>query len=547
MGYTNVIPFSRGADFYYARANNSYLKNNMEEAITYLKRAIQVEPDNLINQFNLASMFSEVEKFEESNKLLKSIVKKDKENSMPECWYYLAYNYGQTDNYIKVKECLDKYLQLSPKGEYASQAEEILSNIKNFQYEFEAKDQQELQKIEKVCSDGINLVEQGNFDEAIKMFNKAVDINKNFIAPRNNIALCYFYKGNIQEAINTCKEALKIDAENIYSLSNLLIFYYKLGNEVAFKNTLNSLTSLEPMHIDEEIKLGMTYGTVGKHSWAYAMFNSIVEEEPRNFQIVYFSAVAAFNMRKFKLAQKHLNRLKEIEPQNPYTELYEGYIKDIVEGKSLFKPISYEIKLPYNSVLEIIKKLGKSDEGQLKKTIDDTKLIEDIKWALKKEETMTKIIIDLIVSMGNSMLNSILIGFIYDLQIKYEDRNYAFNEMSNQEISFAESSNWAPRLKKQKFTSKQQEVLEEALKYLQGEFDLAQVYAAQSIWLEFVKENNPIIKKTDLWAASLVVLVVLETSNCGEETKGEVFNHFSVNCKGVTTKVRKLKKGLKSF
>ncbi|WP_353894268.1 tetratricopeptide repeat protein [Proteinivorax hydrogeniformans] len=542
----NIIPFSRGADFYYARANNSYLKNNMDEAIFYLKRATQIEPDNLINLFNLASMLSEVEKFEDSNKILKKIIKEDKENNMPECWYYLAYNYGQTDKYKKVKSCLDKYLKLAPEGEYASQSEEILSNIRNFQYEFEAKDQKELQKVERVCAEGVELVEKNKFNEAIEVFEKAIALNSKFIAPRNNIALCYFYKGDVDRAIQSTEDVLNLDPENIYALCNLATFYHEDGNEIGLKNILNRLSMLDPMHTDEELKLGLTYGSLGKHNWAYAMFSAIIEEEPRNFQIVYFSAVAAFNMKKYKLASKHFKRLHELEPQNPYTELYQNYIEDIFAGQSSFEPISYEIKLPYKSVMDIIKKLSSSVEnvGEL---MNDKKLIEGLNWALTKEASMTKVVVDLILSMDNSALHRLLIDFVYNVQVKYEDRNYAFCEMVDNSISFADKANWPKKIKAQVFTSKQQEVLEVTLHYLQKEFSLAQVYAAQTLWSEYVKENRPIIKKVELWAASLIILVVAETSKNVKQNKEDVLEYFSANPKGVSTKIKELKKGLKVF
>ena len=69
-----------------------------DKALKYFRRAVEYEPDNPVNHCNMAGILSEMGNYEESNRILQSIVD-ELDPEMTECHFYMANNFANMEKY----------------------------------------------------------------------------------------------------------------------------------------------------------------------------------------------------------------------------------------------------------------------------------------------------------------------------------------------------------------------------------------------------------------------------------------------------------------
>jgi tetratricopeptide (TPR) repeat protein len=120
-----IIPFVQDSNYYFQKGNYYHQKNKISKALLFLKKAIEVEPDKAQHHYNLACLLSKTSQLKEANRIFKYIVS-DLDPSLTECYFLMAINCGLMENLPKAKQYLLKYLQVSPEGEMAEEASELL-------------------------------------------------------------------------------------------------------------------------------------------------------------------------------------------------------------------------------------------------------------------------------------------------------------------------------------------------------------------------------------------------------------------------------------
>lgn len=539
---SNIISISKGVNFYYAKANNYYLKNDIKKALEYYKRAMDIEPENSVNHFNVASLLGEIGEYTESNKIFRRIIKMDPELS--ESWFYMGINYGQLQKYRKVKYCLEKYLALNPDGEHSEQSKDILSALRSSEYDWEAKDYHQIQEIQDLCCKGIDYVERGEYDKAEKIFKKAMGINKRVTAPINNLALTYYYQGKIDKAIEESKKVLALDSMNIHALCNIINFYQEKQDELNLRYILKTLQSIDIEFLtnDELLKLAVTYGNLGKDTMAFNFLSNLLMDEPNSFKTIYFLGVAAFNKRRFSLSLSKWKKLNEVEPGNPFSAYFINLIDKVANNEKEFEKLPYQIKVPYNSLIEVIKLLSRSNlkDGEIDKYKEDKGLFDSIVWALNKgDQSLKEPIIDLMIGLNDGKYIGAVVDFCYNLRQNYKHRNYAFNKLVKGKYSFKACELWKSDVfhNQEKWTEPQKKVLANAIDTLEQHGELKQVYMAQTLWNDYVTKSKPIIKNIESWALALIGFVC---SELGYKTNNNIDSDCQIE-KNIKQKIRKLK------
>jgi len=134
-----VIPLYQEA-LYYTRMGTYYnSKNKLSKALLFLQKAIEIEPDNPLNHYNLACLLSKTNRLEEANHIFKHIVQ-NIDPEMSECYFFMAVNYGLLEDLTEARRCLLKYLHLSPEGDMAEEAEDLLIAMEDDEEEYESGD-----------------------------------------------------------------------------------------------------------------------------------------------------------------------------------------------------------------------------------------------------------------------------------------------------------------------------------------------------------------------------------------------------------------------
>ncbi|MDO9535007.1 MAG: hypothetical protein Q7J85_06670 [Bacillota bacterium] len=120
-----VVPFLKNSSYYFQKGSYYCQQNKLDKALLFFKKTIEVEPDNSLNHYNLGSLLSRMGYLEKANQVFSYIVNQ-MDPSLTECYFLIAVNHGLMDNLEKARYYLNLYLQFSPDGEMAVDAEDLL-------------------------------------------------------------------------------------------------------------------------------------------------------------------------------------------------------------------------------------------------------------------------------------------------------------------------------------------------------------------------------------------------------------------------------------
>ncbi len=123
-----VIPFCQDADYYMQKGTYYNQKNRLSKALLFLQKAIEIEPEDPQNHYNLACLLSKTSRLKEANQIFEHIVEK-MDPGLAECYFFIAVNYGLMEELNEARRYLLKYLDCKPEGDMAEEAEDLLYAI----------------------------------------------------------------------------------------------------------------------------------------------------------------------------------------------------------------------------------------------------------------------------------------------------------------------------------------------------------------------------------------------------------------------------------
>ena len=207
--------------------SNSYMKtNDIESAINYLKKGIEIYENDIRLLTEIASLYFK-------NKDYKNSINFYSRTTEIAPNYAIGFNgigmvYSEINNTRDALINFDKALKVDPNFF------DSLVNIGNC-----------LQKIEA-------------YEEAIDFYERALKINNNNPELLSNIGILYLKNDNGNLAIKKFNEALKIDPNNIRIIHNKATAYQQLGNMLKAKKLYREAINLELNYGDSLLALSYT-------------------------------------------------------------------------------------------------------------------------------------------------------------------------------------------------------------------------------------------------------------------------------------------------
>lgn len=512
----NVITVEMDATFFFERAVQSLDRHRYDKALKYFRRAVEFEPDNPVNHCNLAGVLSETGDYEESNRILQHIVEQI-DPSMTECYFYMANNYANMENYEAAEEALVYYLEHDPNGQYLDEAEEMMDLLG---YELERPT-----KLTSIKSrEGLfehdrarTLLEEGKFSEAVRILEKLVKKSPDFMAARNNLALAYYYMGLFDKAMTSIHQVLELEPGNLHALCNLAIFHQHSGNREELGDLLVSLRKTYPMHHDHIFKLATTMGILSEHETAHRLFRRLLKSGESGLDpcLYHYTAVAAYNIGKYAEAEKLWRTVEKLDPGTDIPRYYLTQLRDAEAGNK--KPVGYHYHLPFEEQFRVLETATDGIPDHLKR---DPLVRSSFFWALRHGDVETKLqVIQAFGIIADSEVEDALREFLLDPE---EDEYlkkvaiFVLRSMRAKEPIYVnldgretplQSSPWSPHLPVWK--DKWQEVMEAALRKMDKRYDMIQQHDLETLWVEFltrVYPDAPRIGKVEGWAAALEYL-----------------------------------------
>ncbi|AWB42914.1 DDE transposase family protein [Paenibacillus sp. CAA11] len=512
-----VVPLRRDAGFFFEKAVSSLDRYQYDKALKYFRKAVEYEPDNPVNHCNMAGILSEMGNYEASNEVLLSVLK-DVDPNMTECYFYLANNYANMEQFEAAEEALITYLEEDPSGQFLSEAEEMMDLL---HYELNRPAKVKYIKSREGMAEHDEaraMLEEGKFSGAVKLLESIVEEHPDFLAARNNLALGYYYLGMFPQAMEAIHGVLEREPGNLHGLCNLAVFIQHDGDQASLQELAQRLRSIVPFHQEHVFKLATTMGILGEHEAAFGHFSRLLHDEEVNYDpcLFHYTAVAAYNTGRYSDAKRLWRHAAKLDPGSEIPVFYLDRLERLQEHGREVK-ISYHYHLPFEEQLKLWDKWGESIPDAIK---EDPLIRSSFFWALRHGDAQTKLqVIQAFSLIADAEVKEALQAFLLEPgEEKYLKDLAVFVlrtlgvtdplpiclDGKTQEVApgfvSARLPVWEPQW---------QAVLDEARRRMAKRYSVLQQHDAETIWVEFITRSYPEAPSTAHvggWAAAVEYL-----------------------------------------
>lgn len=84
-------------------------------------------------------------------------------------------------------------------------------------------------QVEDLCDDAVDQYADGNYDEAIALYTRALELDPKCGDAFTGLAMCHQSKGDLDAAIEVTKRYVEVEPEDLLGFTNLSMFYQKKG------------------------------------------------------------------------------------------------------------------------------------------------------------------------------------------------------------------------------------------------------------------------------------------------------------------------------
>ncbi|MFB4164537.1 tetratricopeptide repeat protein [Alteribacillus sp. JSM 102045] len=300
-----VIPFIQNGEYFFKRGVTAYQKKELTRAVKYLRRAIELNPDQGVFRCQLAAIYADMAEYEKSNELLLYVLDKLDE-TLYECYFFLANNYAYQGLFDRAKDTARLYLRFAPEGDFSADAEDLLELLK-FEDE-EAEQEEEFSKTgdELIITyeKAVRMIEEERYYEAETLLENIITDYPSYWPAQSQLARVLHLKGQTEEALAYIKELLE---ENSYlpAVCQLAILYKEMGREKKAAETAEMLKRTVPMDKDHLQRIASTLCRLREYEDAYYFFRMLAQRfspEDENFYFQY--GVASYQTNRYNQAEK---------------------------------------------------------------------------------------------------------------------------------------------------------------------------------------------------------------------------------------------------
>ncbi|WAA11955.1 tetratricopeptide repeat protein [Fervidibacillus halotolerans] len=312
----NIYSFIPSGEFYFSKGIQAFQKHDLQNAKKYLRRAMELEPNEPIIACQYAIVLGELELYEQSNDIIYHVLN-EIDPDLHECHYFLANNFAYMGLYKKSLYHANKYISLEPDGQFAKDALELIEivSIENEEEHVDPISSNDFEDEELIegQEEAMHLLENGKYDEAIEEFQQLITKHPDFWPAHNNLALAYYYVGKKDLAKEVTERVLAKSPGNLHALCNMVVFLYYDGED--YQSLLPALEKIHPISIDHRYKLGVTFSILGEYEKGYYWLRKIMKHIPvDDGSFYYWYSCAAYYVGKKQQADFAWKNLLKYHP-----------------------------------------------------------------------------------------------------------------------------------------------------------------------------------------------------------------------------------------
>ena len=284
-------------------AQVSLEKNKHLDGIEWLKKSLNVNPNQFLVHLNLGTAYFELSQFEEALKHFEASIQIEPQ-------YALAhYNKGQTEkNLARYQDALKSYnraIQLNP--QYA----EAMNGIGRVYYALKLHDE-ELEAyqhalianpryVEACFNLGVTYAELKKWDEAIPYYEKAAHIHPNYEQAYNNLGVALEAMQRYDEAIVAYQKAISIKPKYPEAYNNMAVAYH---NQYQYKKAEEAYQQAIKYKLDYSeayCHLGNLYTDLKEWNKALDAYHQAIKinpGEPSAYKYMGISYLSSFQFKE---------------------------------------------------------------------------------------------------------------------------------------------------------------------------------------------------------------------------------------------------------
>ena len=183
------------------------------------------------------------------------------------------------------------------------------------------------------------LIDQGDFDEALKHCAEALKINPYYTQAYNNMGAVLINRGEISKAISIFSKAIQIDSNNVYAYKSLGQAFITQGNNSEAVKQFSKVIEIEPECVSAYINMGIALANQGKLNEAIYQYHKALQIKPDSLDAHYNLGIALISQGKIDEAIDQYKKVLGIDPGDEVTQdvlssllVKGGRIEDSVSG-----------------------------------------------------------------------------------------------------------------------------------------------------------------------------------------------------------------------
>jgi tetratricopeptide (TPR) repeat protein len=192
-----------------------------------------------------------------------------------------------------------------------------ISSAQNHSANTAAADRPQPNDAKRLLALGNKSIAQGDYDEAIAIFQDLIKLNPRHAIALNNLGSALFKVGRYKEAEACFYRAIKVKADYADPHSNLgnllLLRGYFADAERSFRYALK----INPRFVDARNNLGLVLANLNNLRDAKSNFEKVLKNEPRSTDALRGLALVARTEGRFDDAGAMLDRALQIDPKMP--------------------------------------------------------------------------------------------------------------------------------------------------------------------------------------------------------------------------------------
>lgn len=410
----NILSFEQTGTFYQRRALRHMDRNNYFEALGYYRKAIEKDPGNIQYRLELAELYTEMGYFDESNQLLLGLLKKNSPDN-PECIFAMGCNFMGMQEFTKAQESFDRYLDLAPDGEFIPDVEDFLDVLR--MQDALVSDQKDPSQDFSLAMQGKDLLDNGEYEKAISLFNELLEKDDSLVFVKNNLALAHYCNKDLDRAIDVSDEVLSDYPNNIHANCNIAIFCHEKEDEGRVQEAVKRILRINTKDPEEIHKVCITFCELGMHQDAQRMLKQLLTYYAFDKKVLHYLAVAHFNLEQFHAALDYWNRVLKLDPQNTVAGFYHNLCNQYVLRKMPNRQLSYHYQVPFDEIIRRIKYLNDCVRLSVQELREhwehDPEFFNIVNWGLEiNDPIIKKAVINLVASFRDERAVELLKGYI---------------------------------------------------------------------------------------------------------------------------------------